>query len=79
MQRCMLTASAAPQKPDDLVRRSELILRAKNGCEQLQAELSRNPRDGSGHAAGLISTLKPRLRIRAASLAAARAGSRRGK
>jgi DNA-binding winged helix-turn-helix (wHTH) protein len=41
--------------------------------------LSRNPREGSGHAAGLISTLKPRLRIRAASLAAARAGSRRAK
>jgi hypothetical protein len=42
--------------------------------------LSRNLRDlGLCHAAGLISTSKPRLRIRLASLAAARAGFRRAK
>src|SRR5262245_2629436 len=43
-------------------------------------ELSRNLSDfGLCHAAGLISTWNPRLRMRLASLAGARAGLRRAK
>src|SRR5262245_25298115 len=42
-------------------------------------ELSRNSREGNGHAAGLISTWNPRLRMRLTSLAAARVGLRRAK